>query len=81
MLMMEAAVSDFAMFEEGDLVRVMTGPFESFRGVIEEVDETLSRLTVAVLVFGRATRVELEFGQVEKAGRPRAKRRLKPIFH
>ena len=74
-------MSDFAVFEEGDLVHVVTGPFTSFNGVIEEVDEARSRLMVALSVFGRETRVELEFGQVEKAGRPGAKRRLKPIFH
>ena len=78
---MEVAVSDFAVFEEGDLVRVVTGPFTSFSGVVEEVDEARSRLMVALSVFGRLTRVELEFGQVEKAGRPGAKTRLKPIFH
>ena len=74
-------MSDFAVFEEGDLVHVVTGPFASFIGVVEEVDETRSRLMVDLSVFGRVTRVELEFGQVEKAGRPGAKRRPKPIFH
>ncbi len=66
MLTMEVAMSDFAVFEEGDLVRVAAGPFTSFIGVVEEVDEAHSRLMVAVSVFGRVTRVELEFGQVEK---------------
>ena len=64
-LMMEVTVSDFVMFEEDDLVRVVAGPFASFIGVVEEVDEARSRLKVALQVFGRVTRVELEFGQVE----------------
>ncbi len=63
----EGSPAHKTIYEPGEMVRIVDGPFNDFTGTVEEVNYEKSRMRVAVLIFGRATPVELEFGQVQKS--------------